>query len=468
MSVSILDRWSDQPWALLAGVIGFVLAYIAGAELGHWLSLPQTHVATVWPPSGLYLVVLLRSSRRHWPALGLAALAGNLISDVLLHDQPIPVSLGFSTANALEAFASASLLRRFFGTPFQFDRLNAVLGLTLISALVNAILGATVGAATVTLAFGAPFWPIWRVWWTADVVGLWIVASLLLTLCPQGRHQPVRISGVAPLAEGGILLAGLGIMAFLLFLSGYTFFSVPSLILPVLLLAALRFGLFGVSVVLALLMIITISATISGHGPFIRPELSPEQTVILAQIFLSICALCFLSLAALMEERQRVLDTLQTVNDELERRVQRRTAALQEAAEQQQLAVEAAERAIAKLREATALLDAIFARAPIGLGFWDRGLRFVRVNARLAEMNGLPAEAHLGKTPLELFPGLTNLAQLMADWRRILATGEPLLEVEIRGETPALPGQLRYWRESFFPVQVSEDIVGLGAVVEDI
>ncbi|MFO1433113.1 MAG: response regulator [Candidatus Competibacteraceae bacterium] len=468
MSVSILDRWSDRLWTLFAGVIGFVLAYIAGAELGHWLSLPQSHIATVWPPSGLYLVVLLRSSRRHWPALGLAALASNLISDVLLHSQPVPVSLGFAATNTLEAFVAASLLRRFFGTPFRFDRLNAVLGLTLISALVGAVLGATAGAATVTLAFGAPFWSMWRVWWTADVVGVWIVASLLLTLWPDGHRRPLQISGVAPLAEGGMLLAGLGIMAFLLFLSGYTFFSVPSLILPVLLWAALRFGLLGVSVVLALLMLITISVTISGYGPFIRPELSPEQTVILAQLFLCICALCFLPLAALMEERRRAVDALRAANDELERRVQRRTAALEETAERQRLAVQAAERTLVELREVTALLDAIFARAPIGLGFWDRNLRFVRVNERLAEMNGLPAEAHPGKTPLELFPGLTNLEQLMADWRRMLATGEPLLDIEVSGETPAMPGQLRYWRESFFPVQVGEDIVGLSAVVEDI
>src|SRR5690606_7082712 len=45
-----------------------------------------------------------------------------------------------------------------------------------------------------------------------------------------------------------------------------------------------------------------------------------------------------------------------------------------------------AARASEREREANALLDAIFAAAPIGLGFWDRDLRFRRINERLAEM----------------------------------------------------------------------------------
>jgi PAS domain S-box-containing protein len=126
------------------------------------------------------------------------------------------------------------------------------------------------------------------------------------------------------------------------------------------------------------------------------------------------------------------------------------------------------ERTAADLAQAHALLDTLFAKAPVGLSFWDRELRFVRVNERLAEINGLPVEAHLGKTPAELFPGIVDIEDIMARWRQILATGEPWLDVEIRGETPALPGQIRYWNENFFPVRVGREIVGLGAVVEEI
>ncbi len=120
------------------------------------------------------------------------------------------------------------------------------------------------------------------------------------------------------------------------------------------------------------------------------------------------------------------------------------------------------------LERAHALLDAIYASAPVGLGFWDRRLRFVRVNARLAEMNGLPPAAHLGKTPLELLPGIPGLEGLMAQWRRILAGELPELVMDIAGETPAAPGETRQWRERFFPVHVAGEIVGVGGVVEEI
>lgn len=118
--------------------------------------------------------------------------------------------------------------------------------------------------------------------------------------------------------------------------------------------------------------------------------------------------------------------------------------------------------------EAYALLDTLFAQAPVGLGFWDRALRFVRVNSALAEMNGLPPEAHLGKTPAELLPGLVGVETIMAGWREILATGEPLLGVEVSGETPAAPGSERHWVENWFPVRVRGEIVGIGAVVEEV
>ena len=71
-----------------------------------------------------------------------------------------------------------------------------------------------------------------------------------------------------------------------------------------------------------------------------------------------------------------------------------------------------------------ALLDAIFASAPLGLAFIDRDLRYARVNQLLADMNGVSPEAHVGKRPRDLLPDL-QLDGYEDRWRRILATGEP-------------------------------------------
>jgi PAS domain S-box-containing protein len=119
-------------------------------------------------------------------------------------------------------------------------------------------------------------------------------------------------------------------------------------------------------------------------------------------------------------------------------------------------------------REATAVLDAVLEAAPIGIGFWDRKFRFRKLNARLAQMNGVPEEASVGKRPDELFPDIEGIDQVFETWRGILRTGRPVLDVEIRGKTHAESSEERIWLEDFFPVRVGREIIGVGAVVEDI
>jgi PAS domain S-box-containing protein len=114
-----------------------------------------------------------------------------------------------------------------------------------------------------------------------------------------------------------------------------------------------------------------------------------------------------------------------------------------------------------------ALLDALVEHAPVGIGFLDRDFRFARVNRVLAEIDGLPAEAHLGRLPRELFPGIP-MERIEASWRRVLETGEPLVDVPVEGETPAAPGRRRQWVESWYPVQAGAETLGLGAIVREV
>ncbi|HEY9604248.1 MAG TPA: PAS domain S-box protein [Allocoleopsis sp.] len=119
-----------------------------------------------------------------------------------------------------------------------------------------------------------------------------------------------------------------------------------------------------------------------------------------------------------------------------------------------------------QLQQQLAEIEAIYQSAPIGLNVLDTDFRFVRINQRLADINGLPIEAHLGRTVRELFPDLADtLEQLL---RPILKTGEPLLNVEIQGETPAQPGVQRTWLEHFLPLKAGEQVVGISTVCEEI
>lgn len=120
-----------------------------------------------------------------------------------------------------------------------------------------------------------------------------------------------------------------------------------------------------------------------------------------------------------------------------------------------------------RARQALAELQNIYDQSPIGLLQLDAGLHYVRVNEQLAAMNGLPAAEHLGKTLFEIVPDLAPKVE--ARFRRVLATGVPTLNVELRGETAADPGVTHTWLESSFPLRDGAGkVAGLNIVVQDI
>jgi PAS domain S-box-containing protein len=116
---------------------------------------------------------------------------------------------------------------------------------------------------------------------------------------------------------------------------------------------------------------------------------------------------------------------------------------------------------------AHAVLEALYAGAPLGLGFWDADLRYRRINPKLAEINGLPADAHIGRRPSELLGPVGEQAE--AAFRRVLATRSTIVEMAFTGETPAAPGITRNWLASFYPVLDDDGAaVGVGGVVIDV
>ena len=119
-----------------------------------------------------------------------------------------------------------------------------------------------------------------------------------------------------------------------------------------------------------------------------------------------------------------------------------------------------------QIQRQLAEIEAIYQSAPIGLNVLDRDLRFVRINERLAEINGLSVEEHLGRSVREILPGLVETAEHLL--QNIIETGEPLMNVEIRGETPAQPGVERIWLESFLPLKNGDQVIGISTVCEEI
>jgi serine phosphatase RsbU (regulator of sigma subunit)/PAS domain-containing protein len=113
-----------------------------------------------------------------------------------------------------------------------------------------------------------------------------------------------------------------------------------------------------------------------------------------------------------------------------------------------------------------ALLDTMFATAPVGLAFLGLDQRFQRINAALAAMNGRPVDEHLGRTVGEV---LGAAGELVADAHRtVVSTGRPVLELEISGTAADAPDELRHWVGSYWPVHAPDgELLGVSVVVID-
>lgn len=119
-------------------------------------------------------------------------------------------------------------------------------------------------------------------------------------------------------------------------------------------------------------------------------------------------------------------------------------------------------------REGGALLDGLFARSPVGMAVFDTELRFQEINRAYEVMNGLPSSAHVGRRLPEMLPGV-NSEQMEAAMRRVLVTGDPVVNFRSVGRTPADPDHDRSWSSFYFRLEnAAGKPLGISASIIDI
>lgn len=120
----------------------------------------------------------------------------------------------------------------------------------------------------------------------------------------------------------------------------------------------------------------------------------------------------------------------------------------------------------AGLNDTLSLLDSMLANAPIGLAFFDRNCRIVRVNQVFADMTGLRVARHLGKTLPELLaqPTAHELEEAVL---RVFANDEPIRNLEFSGKGGNAP-RAWTWLVSVYPVSTNPgEIRWVGLIVMD-
>ena len=116
-----------------------------------------------------------------------------------------------------------------------------------------------------------------------------------------------------------------------------------------------------------------------------------------------------------------------------------------------------------RLRE----VELVYKNAPVGMALVDREQRYKRINDSLAEYNGIPVKAHLGRTISEVLPHIGPKLAPAID--RVFDTGIALREFEFTSGSPQDPDVTEIFQLDLYPVlSASGKVVSVGIIVRRI
>jgi two-component system cell cycle sensor histidine kinase/response regulator CckA len=166
-------------------------------------------------------------------------------------------------------------------------------------------------------------------------------------------------------------------------------------------------------------------------------------------------------------DQQRRLEEQAAELEQQARTMEDQASALEEQAAELEHRVEERDETNRLLERTQTFLDSALDSSPLGIGFYDRELRFQRVNDALARVNGVPIDEHIGRSIEEVIPLLAPVIRPILE--RVLATGRSEADVFVEGETPAAPGVKRRWQVTYYPIRrAGQQVVGVGCMVHDV
>jgi diguanylate cyclase (GGDEF)-like protein/PAS domain S-box-containing protein len=297
-------------WLEVASV---AVAYFAAAKLGLLLSFVKGNVTPVYPAAGIAVAAVVLGGRRLWPGVLAGALAAHLTTDVAAG-----TAVAMSVGNTVAAVLAATALRRAgFGANLR-DVRNAVLFIG-GGVILPAALAATSGITTLWASGEIPgheYLSAWGTWWVGDAMGAMVAGSL----CIAWWSAPERASNVR---DTVLLVAGAFVAAGVLFAA---FHHGEVLLLPLLVLVAVRLESRWATGAVAGVALIAAGATANGWGPFTTGD--EHDSLVQLSMFLAAATLTTLVLSAALAERDRAHREVAEANDDLELRVAARTAEL--------------------------------------------------------------------------------------------------------------------------------------------
>jgi signal transduction histidine kinase len=279
-----------------AGVLLIAAGYYVAAQSGETLLLTGG-VGAFWPATGVGIALLYLGGLRWWPGLLLGDLLGTIV-DLPGARQPLGIALADTAGHVARAVVAVIILQRLVGRRATMDRLEQV-GAVFVAVAVGEALAATVAIVARWLGgvIQVPEMGVfWRSWWLGGVAGGLVVVPLALAWAHgrlsvwRGRHA----------GEGAVMLAAVaGLSVIALFAEQ----PLTYMVFPAFIWAALRFGPQGATLAVAVGAVIAVVVTSHQQGFFV--ELSPTDSALNLQLYVTFAALTTLCLAAIVSERRR-------------------------------------------------------------------------------------------------------------------------------------------------------------------
>jgi len=307
-----VGRSSGASLRTVSFVLASTVCYYVATQIAWVLTFPDSKVSLFFPPQAVLLCILLLVPTRHWWAYVLAAASAHFLATQQA-DWPPMYALTCEAFDALKCVAAAAGIRILIKSPLKAITLRDAILFVLIAVVLVPFGTAFWGASfTVSYGFGTHYWIEWRNLGVSNAVTtVVLVPAVLLGAHHLVVRRPRALSTrrVLEAALVGACTVALGIFVFDRMPAGPN--TSPALLytpIPLLIWAALRFGLGGISVSMLIITVQAIWGTMRGHGPFLAQ--TPTENALALQLFLLVTATPLMLLAVVIEEERRSKEAL--------------------------------------------------------------------------------------------------------------------------------------------------------------
>ena len=293
------------------------LAYYVATEIAWALCFPNSKVSLLFPPHAVLVVILLLVPTRHWWAYTLATILAHFVATQQAH-WPVLYALHCEAFDAVQNVLAAAGIRLFIKSPLNKITLRDAIVFVLIAVIIVPFGTAFWGAAfTISNGFGTDYWVEWRNLGISNGVTAVVLVPALLLVAERLSRRGSRTKTVR-LLEGSLLALGIMIVG------AYVFAIVPAgpdtspallyAPIPLLIWAALRFGLGGISAAMLVVTFEAIWGAMHGRGPFLLQ--SPAENALALQMFLIVTGTPLMFLSVLLEDEKRSHQALREAQQE--------------------------------------------------------------------------------------------------------------------------------------------------------